>query len=158
MNCDYCANPLYILKLELKLVIAGRVDATSCSKLTGGMPPVPPALTRGLLQMRFFQKRTKMRAQIHTGKFEKLMAWGQVPCWGLFLTSKESSGLVGPCGCQKWTPVRHPLSSYLFFKFSDVTLGSDFDPFWENLICTDVSKRNSRPRGRSQFTFTIWGG
>ena len=30
-------------------MISGRVDATRCSKLTGGMPPVPPALTRGLI-------------------------------------------------------------------------------------------------------------
>ena len=38
----------YILKVELKLMISGWVDDTRCSKLMGGMPPVPPALTRGL--------------------------------------------------------------------------------------------------------------
>ena len=38
----------YILKVELKLVISGRVDATRCSKLTGGMPPVPPVLMSAL--------------------------------------------------------------------------------------------------------------
>ena len=36
----------------------------------------------------------------------------------------------GPYGCQKWPPARHPSSSRLFFKFSDVNLVSDFDPFW----------------------------
>ena len=39
----------YILKVELKLVISGWVDATPCSKSRGGMPPVPPPLTRGLI-------------------------------------------------------------------------------------------------------------
>ena len=29
-------------------VISGRVAATRCSELTGGMPPMPPALTEGL--------------------------------------------------------------------------------------------------------------
>ena len=48
----------YILKVELKLVISGRVDATRCSKLTGGMPPVPPALTRGLQDYWLFQHNT----------------------------------------------------------------------------------------------------
>ena len=28
--------------------ISGRVDATRCSKLKGGFPPVPPTLTEGL--------------------------------------------------------------------------------------------------------------
>ena len=28
----------------------------------------------------------------------------------------------------------HPQA--MFFKFSDVNLGSDFDPFWENLAST----------------------
>ena len=39
-------------------------------------------------------------------------------------------------GCQKWSPLRHLSSSCMFFKFSDVNLGSDFDSFWENLTCT----------------------
>ena len=53
----------YILKVELKLVISGRVDATRCSKLTGGMPPVPPTLTRGLkyvgISYTYFQERAR---------------------------------------------------------------------------------------------------
>ena len=32
---------------------------------------------------------------------------------------------------------RHSSSSHLFFKFSDMNLGTDFDPFWENLTCTN---------------------
>ena len=34
--------------LRTSHLISGRVDATRCSKLTGGYPPVPPALTEGL--------------------------------------------------------------------------------------------------------------
>ena len=37
------------------------------------------------------------------------------------------------------TLARHPFSSWMFFKFSDVNLGSDFDPFWENLTCKDFN-------------------
>ena len=33
------------------------------------------------------------------------------------------------CGCHKWTLVLHPSSSHLFFKFSDMNLENDFDPF-----------------------------
>ena len=50
----------YILKVELKLVISGRVDATRCSKLTGGMPPVPPTLTRGLIKQRVLKRKRKI--------------------------------------------------------------------------------------------------
>ena len=38
------------------------------------------------LQVRFSQKRTKMRAQARTKKIEELKALGQVPCEGSFLT------------------------------------------------------------------------
>ena len=39
-------------------------------------------------------------------------------------------------GCQKWLPTRHLSSSRLFFKFSDVSLGSDFVPFFKKVTCT----------------------
>ena len=42
-----------------------------------------------LVQVRFSQKRTEMRAQIDTKKFEELTG-----CWGSFLTSTGSSRLV----------------------------------------------------------------
>ena len=39
-------------------LISGRVDATRCSKLKGGFPPVPPALTQALTQdgCKFFSR------------------------------------------------------------------------------------------------------
>ena len=40
-------------------------------------------------------------------------------------------GWCGPCECQKWLPARHLSSCRLFFKFSDMTLGSDFVPFFK---------------------------
>ena len=65
--------------------------------------------------------------------------WGQVPCWGSFLTSKGFSGLERTLLMSKWLPARHPSSCHLFFKFSDLNLGSNFDPFWENLTCRVIA-------------------
>ena len=41
-----------------------------------------------------------------------------------------------PVNVRNDPPARYPSSSCMFFKFSGVNLGSDFNPFWENLFCT----------------------
>ena len=42
------------LTLRKSHLISGRVDATRCSKLKGGFPPVPPALTLALSSAQVF--------------------------------------------------------------------------------------------------------
>ena len=44
-------------------------------------------------------------------------------------------------GCQKWPPARHLSSSRLFFKFSDVSLGSDFVPFFKKVTCKTLAHK-----------------
>ena len=72
-----------------------------------------------------FSKRIKITPQFHIRRFEEQTTWERVPCWESFLT----------CECQKWLLARHPSSSCLFFKFSDVSLGSDFVPFFKKVTC-----------------------
>ena len=54
---------LFLVKTTLELIlitcqpISGRVDATRCSKLTGGFPPVPPTLTEGLTDILLYNSR-----------------------------------------------------------------------------------------------------
>ena len=76
----------------------------------------------------------KITPQINIRKFEEQTARGQGPGWESYLTSPDSRG---PYGYKKLLPARYPSSSRLFFKFSDLNLGSDFDPFSENLTCIE---------------------
>jgi len=43
-----CNSERQILLIGFRDRISGRVAATRCQKLTGGMPPLPPALTKAL--------------------------------------------------------------------------------------------------------------
>ena len=45
--------------------------------------------------------------------------------------SLRTGALLG----KKWLPARNLSSSFMFFKFSGVNLGSDLEPFWGNLNC-----------------------
>ena len=67
---------LFFVKTTLELIlitcqpISGRVDATRCSKLTGGFPPVPPALTEALQNNSFplyFKFKFKLVATAYAG-------------------------------------------------------------------------------------------
>ena len=82
-------------------------------------------------------KGIKITPQIHIRNFVEHMAWEWMCLSGVHLWHLQGPHqLREPCGCQKWIPERYPPPSHLFFKFSNVNLGSDFDPFWENLTCT----------------------
>ena len=92
----------------------------------------------------YFEEWNEITPQNHIRKFEEQATWRWVPCWRSFLTSIGSSWLVWTlaCGCQKWLPARHLSSSCLFFKLSDVSLGSNFVPFFKKVACKVASWLN----------------
>ena len=57
----------------------------------------------------FFEEWNEITPQTHIRKFEELMAWGQVSCWGAFLTSIGSSGLMQTLWMSEMTPSKTPV-------------------------------------------------